>query len=127
MLKDELYTVAALQHIDGRISATLEINQQHEIFKGHFPGQPVLPGACMLQMVKEVLEGAIGRALRLKKADNLKFLSVVDPGVNEILVLSLSYTLVEDVLNITASLKAGDVVCLKMKGVFCLGGTYGAN
>ena len=126
MLRDELYTVAALQDVDSRITATLQINPQHNIFKGHFPGQPVLPGACMLQMVKEVLESVLGKSLRLKKADHLKFLSVVDPGVNNVLELTLSYALVGDILNINASL-TGDVVCLKMKGVFCLGGTYGAN
>ncbi|MEJ0079486.1 MAG: hypothetical protein WDM78_00620 [Puia sp.] len=25
------------------------------IFSGHFPGQPVLPGVCMMEMVAEVL------------------------------------------------------------------------
>jgi len=118
MLRDDLYTVATLDHLDGRISATLEINQQHEIFKGHFPSQPVLPGACMLQMVKEVLESVLGKSLRLKKADHLKFLAVVDPSVNNMLELALTYVRVEDALNVAASLATGDKVCLKMKGSF---------
>ena len=28
------------------------LNPQHAIYNGHFPQQPVVPGVCMLQMIK---------------------------------------------------------------------------
>ena len=30
------------------------LNPQHAIYSGHFPQQPVVPGVCMLQIIKRV-------------------------------------------------------------------------
>src|ERR1700748_2388879 len=106
MLSDELYTVASLQRVDGRINATLEINQRHGIFKGHFPGQPVLPGACMLQILKEITETALNKKIRLKKADQIKFLALIDPTVSNTLQLDISYTQTEDDLKVNATMSS---------------------
>lgn len=32
------------------------LNPQHSLYAGHFPQQPVVPGVCTLQMIKECLE-----------------------------------------------------------------------
>ena len=32
------------------------LNPQHVIYNGHFPQQPVVPGVCMLQIIKECIE-----------------------------------------------------------------------
>ena len=79
MLKDTLYKIKTITHNDGIIEATMQINEYHEILKGHFPGQPVLPGACMLQMVKDVLENTLVKRVQLQKATNIKFLQLIDP------------------------------------------------
>ena len=118
MLNHSLYKIIASDHQDGIIHAALELNAGNEIFKGHFPDQPVLPGACMLQMVKEVLENATGASIRLQKADNLKFLSLIDPQQNSLLLLQVNYTIDESLLRATASLMAEEVVCFKLQGVF---------
>jgi 3-hydroxymyristoyl/3-hydroxydecanoyl-(acyl carrier protein) dehydratase len=55
---EALFNISKLEHQVGSISAVLDINRDCEIFKGHFPGQPIAPGACMLQIVKDILEKA---------------------------------------------------------------------
>ncbi len=121
MLKDSLYTVIATDHQGDVINAVLEIDADNEIFLGHFPDQPVLPGACMLQMVKEVLENAINTSIRLQKADNLKFLSLIGPHENNLLHLEINYTVEEAQIKVTANLSSLDVVCFKLQGVFVKG------
>jgi 3-hydroxyacyl-[acyl-carrier-protein] dehydratase len=79
MLAGDFFNVTAVKGSDGRISAGLHINAGHHIFEGHFPGQPVVPGVCMMQMVKELLERQLQRSLQLQSADSLKFLSIIDP------------------------------------------------
>ena len=79
MLKDSLYKIITLNQVDGTIEAVLEIDKANKIFEGHFPGQPILPGACMLQMVKEILEFALNLNIRLKKAGQMKFIAMIDP------------------------------------------------
>ena len=121
MLKDSLFKITSFNDMEGTINAIVEINTGSDIFNGHFPDHPVLPGACMLQIVKEVLEEAVGVSIWLKKAHNLKFLSLVDPRQNSILQLQISYVVEELNIKTTASLIAGEAVCFKFQGVFIKG------
>jgi 3-hydroxyacyl-[acyl-carrier-protein] dehydratase len=116
---DILFKISKLVHDEGRISATLDINKDCDIFKGHFPGQPVVPGACMLQITKDVLEKGLNAPLLLKKADNLKFMVMIDPVVTQTVLLDIAYKFVgEGNVNVTAKLSSGDVICFKFQGRF---------
>lgn len=115
---DEIFKVENLVHSDNVIKANLSINMSSPIFKGHFPGQPVVPGACMLQVVKEVLESALGYVVQLKKGDNLKFVGMIEPGGTNAIALEVVYKLVEDLISVSAKLVDGDRVCFKFNGRF---------
>lgn len=119
MLKGSLYKVVSLSHLDGTIHASLQINPRHEIFEGHFPGQPVLPGACMLQILKEVLEDTLSRKLQLQKADQLKFIQLIDPHVDNIVELNLSHKITtSNNLYVTGNLTSAGATCFKFQGTF---------
>jgi len=117
MLKEPLFKISSLQHEVNVINAILEIDELNEIFAGHFPDHPVVPGACMLQVVKEVLASALNKPLRLVKADNIKFLSLIEPS-SQTLQLSIAYQLIDSDIKIISSLMAGEVVCMKLSGIF---------
>ena len=36
------------------------LNADCEVYQGHFPGEPVCPGACNIQMIKECTEQCLG-------------------------------------------------------------------
>jgi len=116
MLKNNLYKITSLSVSDNKLEAIIEINKDNDVFSGHFPGQPVLPGACMLQIVKEVLESALCKTLRLKKAGQIKFLNPVNPEITPVLNLQLLY--IQDVssINISASFWYKDTAYFKLKG-----------
>ena len=119
MLKNALYKIISLSHQEHAIEAILEINKNNEIFIGHFPGKPLLPGACMLQIVKEILESTLNTTFRLKKADQIKFLTLIDPRSNNILQLALSYKLADNNnIYVTANLIAQKDICFKFRGSF---------
>ncbi|HEY5326137.1 MAG TPA: hypothetical protein VIJ27_03995 [Mucilaginibacter sp.] len=118
---DALFRIDKLEHQDGIINAVLNINKDCDIFKGHFPDQPIVPGACMLQIVKEVLEEALDASLRLKKADHLKFMVMVDPGDTSAVQLDIGYEIIEDGdISLVAKLMSGEVVCFKFQGRFVI-------
>lgn len=101
------------------IKATLELNEKHKIFDGHFPGQPVVPGVCMMQMVKEVTETVLGKELQLTKAAELKFLKIIDPNETRIIQIQLRYDTEEDgVISFVASLFKDSSTYFKIKGSF---------
>lgn len=118
ILKNDFYTITSLQQDGNSIDATLELNRLHAIFEGHFPGQPVVPGVCMVQMIKEILETATAASLQLKTADHIKFLSMVNPQETTGLQAKISYTSGDESMNVVATLSKGETVCLKLKGVF---------
>ena len=57
----------------------VQTNAAHPIYKGHFPEQPVTPGACLLQMTQELLGLATGKKMRLARVTNLKFVAAHTP------------------------------------------------
>jgi 3-hydroxyacyl-[acyl-carrier-protein] dehydratase len=117
MLRDPLFKIISINADDNAVVASIDIDIDNEILKGHFPGQPVVPGASMLQLVKEVLATAIKKPVRLVKADNVKFLSLIEPSVVT-LQLNLAYQLTDSNIKINATLSSGDITCMKLQGTF---------
>lgn len=60
-----------------RIDVTL--NKECEIYKGHFPGMPVAPGVCNIQMIKECTERLTGKQLLLEYISQCKFSTLITP------------------------------------------------
>jgi 3-hydroxyacyl-[acyl-carrier-protein] dehydratase len=124
-IENNIFIIENLDHSDGTVNVRLVVNANSDILKGHFPGQPVVPGACMLQLVKDVMENAVGQIVRLKKADNIKFMSMVVPGENNQLQLNVSYKISDDnIYAVQATLYSGDIICFKFQGIFVTGKTY---
>ena len=115
----DLFSIKEITHEDGVIKATLRINPDSEILTGHFPGHPVVPGASMLQIIKEILEYILKSPLRLKKADQLKFMTMIDPGVTSSVELDITYKQTEgNSIVTTAKLSNADTVYFKFQGSF---------
>jgi len=55
------------------------LNTDHDIYKVHFPGNPVTPGVCLFQMAEEILEQVYRRDLKLDTATNIRFKNKVSP------------------------------------------------
>ncbi|WP_018630585.1 hypothetical protein [Niabella aurantiaca] len=117
MLKNDLYTVISFEDNAGSVAAAIGLNAGHKIFEGHFPGQPVLPGVCMIQIVKELTEEATGKKLFLAEAAQCKFLSMVDPQKTPELTVGIDYRQPDNhTIIINAVLKNTEVAFFKMSG-----------
>jgi 3-hydroxyacyl-[acyl-carrier-protein] dehydratase len=66
---------------------TVMIAKDHPSLKGHFPGNPVVPGVVILGAVVDVLRKGMGPDVQVVGASTLKFLSPLRP--NETMVISL--------------------------------------
>ena len=121
MLKNKLYTILALTTDEKRekISALISLNKDHAIFGGHFPGNPILPGVCTVQIVKELLETSFGSELMLRKASNIKYLGFVSPTASPEVQFNL---LIRDhtagVLTCSANVTAGGNAVCSFRGEY---------
>jgi 3-hydroxyacyl-[acyl-carrier-protein] dehydratase len=119
MLKEDLYIIQDLVHDGNHINAIVALNAAHKIFEGHFPGQPVLPGVCMMQMMRELLETVLHKPLQLSRAANIKFISLVVPTITCLVNIQASYKIKDDLtITLNASAKANEEVYFKFQGVY---------
>ncbi|MEJ7587146.1 MAG: hypothetical protein WKI04_06260 [Ferruginibacter sp.] len=121
ILSGNFFYVTERSHDNGSARCMIEFNKDHKIFKGHFPGRPVVPGVCMMQLIKEILESSVAKPTRLISAGNLKFLSVIDPGQSITIRAEVKYLFNTDGnIHVTGSLTNERVTYFKMNGVFKL-------
>lgn len=69
----------AASGLPGGVGFTVRMNPEHVIYSAHFPGDPITPGVCIIQMGVELLGRALGRPLELSAVKNVKFLSILRP------------------------------------------------
>lgn len=77
--RNNLYYIDSVSRTDEGVIYTLHLNADHIIYKAHFPGEPITPGVCILQMGLELLSDAVGVVLELVGVKNVKFLSILHP------------------------------------------------
>jgi 3-hydroxymyristoyl/3-hydroxydecanoyl-(acyl carrier protein) dehydratase len=54
--------------------------RDHAAAQGHFPGNPIIPGACLLSEILHVIEARLGRSLYPCVVASAKFTRPVRPG-----------------------------------------------
>ena len=78
-LKNSLYTISAAKQRESLPSFDITLNAAHTIYQAHFPGQPITPGVCIIQIAKELLEEHLGRPLLIRAIKNVKFVGIISP------------------------------------------------
>lgn len=67
--------------VDGaRLAAELHYPSGLEVFAGHFPGRPLVPGVFLLEGAREACARALGRDLALREVVEAKLVGEVLPG-----------------------------------------------
>ena len=91
MLIPNLYSIKKSETIDDfNFNIQIELNPKHEIFDGHFTNNPIMPGVCMIQIIKELTELFTSQKLFLSKVSNVKFMAIINPFTHSILDLNLN-------------------------------------
>lgn len=121
ILLNNLYKILDEHAEPGNFDIAIEIDRNHPIFQGHFPGNPVLPGACMIQIVEEILSHLLNIQLRCLEAPNIKFLSVLNPEIDSF--VHVTGTMPEhgrenDILKVTAKISTETSVFFSFRGTF---------
>jgi 3-hydroxyacyl-[acyl-carrier-protein] dehydratase len=118
-LLNDFYTVESVVTGDaGTTSATIVLNTNHAIFKGHFEQMPVVPGVCQIQIIKEVLQQQVQQNLTLIKGDNIKFTGMIVPSQHPKVQLEFSFKKEENNYTVDAKLFFENTTFTKFKGTF---------
>lgn len=85
---------------------TFRFAESEPVFRGHFPGRPLLPGVFQIEMARLAAQWTEGRPFALRAVEKAKFTRPLLPGETIRLVLRLEKR--EDGLSARARLFAGD-------------------
>ena len=118
MLIEGLYKVTAAENTSKGILAKVHLNKDHAIFKGHFPGNPVMPGVCMIQIIKELTEDKIGKNLFLAVSSNIKFMAIINPEKTPDLQLTIEIAEENGEVKVKNITSFEDTVALKLNATF---------
>jgi 3-hydroxyacyl-[acyl-carrier-protein] dehydratase len=96
MLENKLYIIEHKEEDGENITFTIRQNKSNEIFKAHFPGNPITPGACLVEIARELCEKHIGKSLKIRFLKSVKFLNIITPIANEFLKFDISLSPADD-------------------------------
>ena len=115
--EQNFYTLNYQSHDESTIESEISLNINHDIYKGHFPQQAVVPGVCMMQILTELTSKALNKNLTIKKANQAKFLIPIVPAKAPSLEVRIKYQNTADQqVKITGSIHAGEITFFKFKG-----------
>lgn len=118
-LHDSMYRIKEW-HTDGNTTAAdITFCPDHIIYQAHFPGQPVTPGVCILQIISELLEMHLDTPLNLTLVKNMKFvkpISPIDDGAVTVTFQQLTTT--DDTVTAKGDITSGDVLYTKFSLIY---------
>ena len=121
MLLNNFFFIDDYTQLENSIEATIHVDAQHPILKGHFPEQAVVPGVCMIEMIKEVIHHVTGMKLVLTQSAVIKFLIPFTPPEPTRAVFNIRYHSQDRrQWMIDADLKADAVLFFKFKGEYAI-------
>jgi 3-hydroxyacyl-[acyl-carrier-protein] dehydratase len=102
----------------GTFCIEVRFDPSHAVFAGHFPGQPVVPGVVLVEILTAAVAEVTGKEVVLKEASVIKFLQVIDPIAHPTVVLE--GTIKEDDagnFKVDATFRQGELLFAKMTGL----------
>lgn len=87
-----------------------------EVYRGHFPGRPVCPGVCNIELIRQCAERLVGQRLHIHTVSQCRFTAVASPALSPEVDVSLSATLASGKWLVVARVSSGDCVYVEYKG-----------
>ena len=113
-LLNDLFSIKAKIENANEWVYRLSLNAEHPIYHAHFQGNPITPGACIVQIFKELAEVHCSTCYFIRSVKNVKFLMAINPIENKNIDVHLTTKVEEnEVLSIAAVIKNAQTVFCK--------------
>ncbi len=91
------------------------INEDCEILVGHFPGNPIVPGVCSIEMIKYCLADLFQKEIVFVEIKECKFTGMIVPSNHREVHIFLKLKEKEGVTNLSAEVYSEDTKFVKLK------------
>lgn len=113
-LKGDLFNIIRSCADDGQLQCAISLNQDCEIYRGHFPGNPITPGVVMIGIARELMETALEKKLKLDSAASVKYTSILSPSEHGNVEYNISYQLVDNIVRGKVTVADGETTFARM-------------
>lgn len=118
-LREEFYEMLSQQAAEGGFDARIRLLPSSVIFKAHFPGYPITPGAIQLRVATELLSGYLGHPVTLRGISALKFLAPLLPGTEVTYSFRDTSLVVSSGMEVTRSSRVASLVVSSDTEIAC--------
>ena len=116
MLIKDYYTIENVSKQEsGIVRFDIGLNADCQVYKGHFPGEPVSPGVCNIQMIKECAEQVAGKSLLLNNLQQCRLTTLVTPLAHPQVEVTIQLEEKGDTYKLKAILGKGEESYLELK------------
>ena len=111
MSRSKSYAISSLMKTGPEmIEALVIFDPGHPIYAGHFPGNPVTPGVCIVGMVGDLLNAALNAQYFMSEARMIKFHNPLKPVEDHQVKVEMTYRSVEaDMVSLKAVVSDDEV------------------
>lgn len=79
-LEDNYYKLTDVQAEGTKGTFSISLLAGCDVYRGHFPGNPVCPGVCNIQTIRELASRLAGKELRIAGIRRCRFMSIMTPA-----------------------------------------------
>lgn len=80
LLENKYYKLIDKHTEEGNAVFRLALVPTCDVYRGHFPGHPVCPGVCGIELIKECTMMLTGQQLRINTINKCRFTAVASPA-----------------------------------------------
>ena len=124
LLKDKFFAVLHEEKISANEAVYLcELKPDCDVYQGHFPGKPVSPGVCNIEMIRECAELLTGENLLIDTIKQCRLTAVASPSVSPKVDVKVTVARVEgtDNFNVIATIADAQTSYMELKGTLAIG------
>ena len=99
---------------EGEYSCTMDFDPAFRGFEGHFEGNPIVPGVCLIETARVTAETILGKSLETLIVTNCRFRRPV--MASEQTAVKIKLQKVEDALwKVKADIRVGSDICAQLQ------------
>jgi 3-hydroxyacyl-[acyl-carrier-protein] dehydratase len=117
-LLDDYFKIDSRTTVDDETVFRVTLLPGHPVYAGHFPGNPVSPGVCTIQMIKECTGLLTGKRLFLGYISQCRWSAVITPQATPQLQIHMRLSETDGVYKVCATVCDDTTVYMEFKGEF---------
>ena len=103
MKRTNFFSIKNQECVEGIYHFQLQLLPDCPVYQGHFPGTPIAPGVCNIEMIKACAEEVLDQELFMGNLSLCRMTALLTPQENPEVELTLQITPADDAADITAS------------------------